>query len=146
MVGCRVEQSPNPNSRVVLEHERDALGMNKVRLDWRLTQQDFDSLRRAQRIFDDEWNFTTSDSPSRAANGDVDTNIAAAAHHMGTTRMHRDPKFGVVDETCRVHGVHISLCCGCVCIPYYRLGTTDSDDRCYGTPVGRFAKKFTGLA
>jgi choline dehydrogenase-like flavoprotein len=26
-------------------------------------------------------------------------------HHMGTTRMHEDPKQGVVDSTCRVHGV-----------------------------------------
>ena len=26
-------------------------------------------------------------------------------HHMGTTRMHRDPSMGVVDENCRVHGV-----------------------------------------
>ena len=24
---------------------------------------------------------------------------------MGTTRMHRDPTLGVVDENCRVHGV-----------------------------------------
>ena len=26
-------------------------------------------------------------------------------HHMGTTRMHIDPKQGVVDQNCRVHGV-----------------------------------------
>jgi choline dehydrogenase-like flavoprotein len=26
-------------------------------------------------------------------------------HHMGTTRMHNDPKFGVVDQNCRVHGI-----------------------------------------
>ena len=26
-------------------------------------------------------------------------------HHMGTTRMHEDPKQGVVDAQCRVHGV-----------------------------------------
>ena len=25
-------------------------------------------------------------------------------HHMGTTRMHRDPAQGVVDADCRVHG------------------------------------------
>jgi choline dehydrogenase-like flavoprotein len=24
-------------------------------------------------------------------------------HHLGTTRMHRDPSRGVVDENCRVH-------------------------------------------
>jgi choline dehydrogenase-like flavoprotein len=26
-------------------------------------------------------------------------------HHMGTTRMHRDPRRGVLDEHARVHGV-----------------------------------------
>ncbi|MEP7347478.1 MAG: GMC family oxidoreductase, partial [Gemmatimonadaceae bacterium] len=28
-----------------------------------------------------------------------------ARHHLGTTRMHSDPRRGVVDESCRVHGV-----------------------------------------
>ncbi|MBX3592709.1 MAG: GMC family oxidoreductase, partial [Burkholderiaceae bacterium] len=27
-----------------------------------------------------------------------------AHHHAGTTRMHDDPRFGVVDRECRVHG------------------------------------------
>jgi len=26
-------------------------------------------------------------------------------HHFSTTRMHRDPKHGVVDTDCRVHGI-----------------------------------------
>jgi len=26
-------------------------------------------------------------------------------HHMGTTRMHPDPRRGVVDASCRVHGL-----------------------------------------
>ena len=26
-------------------------------------------------------------------------------HHMGTTRMHSDPKRGVVDRNCGVHGI-----------------------------------------
>lgn len=26
-------------------------------------------------------------------------------HNIGTTRMHRDPRFGVVNENCRVHSV-----------------------------------------
>ena len=29
------------------------------------------------------------------------------SHHLiGTTRMHDDPKLGVVDANCRVHGIH----------------------------------------
>ena len=31
--------------------------------------------------------------------------IAGLYHHLGTTRMHVDPRHGVVDPSCRVHGV-----------------------------------------
>jgi len=31
--------------------------------------------------------------------------IEGQYHHMGTTRMARDPKHGVVNEDCRVHGM-----------------------------------------
>jgi choline dehydrogenase-like flavoprotein len=31
--------------------------------------------------------------------------MTGGKHHMGTTRMHVDPKQGVVDPDCRVHGV-----------------------------------------
>jgi choline dehydrogenase-like flavoprotein len=29
----------------------------------------------------------------------------AAKHHLGTTRMHGEPAYGVVDADCKVHGV-----------------------------------------
>ena len=31
--------------------------------------------------------------------------IGGIYHHLGTTRMHADPHHGVVDPSCRVHGV-----------------------------------------
>ena len=31
--------------------------------------------------------------------------LEGGKHHMGTTRMHRDPRHGVVDADCRVHGL-----------------------------------------
>ena len=33
------------------------------------------------------------------------SDILGANHHIGTTRMADDPKRGVVDATCRMHGV-----------------------------------------
>jgi choline dehydrogenase-like flavoprotein len=30
---------------------------------------------------------------------------SGGAHHMGTTRMHEDPRRGVVDANCRMHGL-----------------------------------------
>jgi len=41
---CIAEQVPNPASRVTLSHEKDALGLPRAVLDWRLTQKDYDSL------------------------------------------------------------------------------------------------------
>jgi choline dehydrogenase-like flavoprotein len=33
------------------------------------------------------------------------SNLYGSYHHMGTTRMHEDPKQGVVNADCRVHGI-----------------------------------------
>ena len=100
------EQAPNPNSRVTLADDRDSLGQNRVRLDWRLSPIDMQSAIRSQEILQREL--------SRAKLGQLfielseetpPQKITGGWHHMGTTRMHVDPKQGVVDENCRVHGI-----------------------------------------
>jgi choline dehydrogenase-like flavoprotein len=101
MVGVRAEQIPNRDSRVVLDDGTDRFGVPQVRVDWKLTDQDFDNLRTARTLL-------RSANASELADSFVETDwsperIAGGAHHMGTTRMHHDPRFGVVDEHCRVH-------------------------------------------
>lgn len=100
------EQVPNPDSRVTLATERDRLNKPRVRLDWRLSPIDRDSLRRGYEIIGQEI--------GRAGLGrlkvtiDEDKNswpVRGQCHHMGTTRMHIDPKKGVVNEKCQVHGI-----------------------------------------
>jgi choline dehydrogenase-like flavoprotein len=104
----RTEQAPNPDSRVTLTEERDALGTNRVRLNWQLSAIDKRSIRRAHEIISQEL--------GRAGLGrfkitlDDDDNAWSAlliggGHHMGTTRMHVDPKNGVVNENSQVHGI-----------------------------------------
>src|SRR4029079_10195545 len=39
-VSCSSEQMPNPNSRIGLSDEKDALGQQMVTVDWQLTKQD----------------------------------------------------------------------------------------------------------
>jgi choline dehydrogenase-like flavoprotein len=102
------EQVPNPESRVQLSYERDALGMNRVALKWRLSADDRGSLRRSHEILAREIGRAGLGrvkpglgDPSGAWPFDVN----GARHHMGTTRMHVDPKQGVVDADSRVHGV-----------------------------------------
>jgi choline dehydrogenase-like flavoprotein len=114
-VHSHAEQSPNPMSRVTLGDELDALGQRRIKLDWRITDLERRSIRRTQEIIaaeigksnlgraqilapeePDVW-----DDPKRLREG---TPPNGSWHHMGTTRMHTDPKLGVVDENCRVHG------------------------------------------
>jgi len=102
------EQSPNPDSRVELTDERDALGMPRVRLNWQLTELDTRSLRKWAEILAIEF--------ARAGIGRVRVQapadwkadgpgVGSDWHHMGTTRMSSDPSIGVVDGDCRVHGI-----------------------------------------
>lgn len=104
------EQSPNPDSRVVLSDEKDALGMNRIKLAWRVTELDRRSIETLEKVIGTElgrlntgrvriydWLLKDSDTWGE--------NLYGGNHHMGTTRMADSPKFGVVDRNCRVHGV-----------------------------------------
>src|SRR5262249_20931120 len=50
MVRAFAEQAPNYDSRIQLSSLRDRLGRNLVRLDWRVSDADLRSLRRAHEI------------------------------------------------------------------------------------------------
>ena len=102
-----VEQAPNPDSRVLLAEEVDALGMPRVRLDWRLGALESHSLRRAYEWLGRELGRTGIGRVSFSLpEGDAWSELIEwGFHHMGTTRMHSDPRRGVVDPDCRVHGV-----------------------------------------
>jgi choline dehydrogenase-like flavoprotein len=102
------EQAPNPESRVQLSYERDALGMNRVSLKWRLSAGDRDSVRRSHEILAREIGRAGLGRVKPGLgdpSGDWPADVNGARHHMGTTRMHVDPKQGVVNADARVHGV-----------------------------------------
>ena len=107
----RQEQQPNPDSRVTLSDERDALGVPRVRLDWRLTELDRGSFRAFYQVLGRElgragvgrlrmreWVLDAPTAPWPSS-------LGGGWHHMGTTRMSHDPKQGVVNVDCRVHDV-----------------------------------------
>lgn len=103
-----VEQIPNPNSRIVLSDQKDKLGMNKVTLDWRLSKLDIHGIRTAQKLIAAEVGRTNFGRLRMELPEDEEVmreGGGGGAHHMGTTRMHIDPKKGVVDADCRVHGL-----------------------------------------
>jgi choline dehydrogenase-like flavoprotein len=105
-IDVMAEQEPNPDSRVKLGSKRDRLGLPVTVLDWQKTEHDLYSMRRTLEIF--------AEAFRQSGLGTLETMLDPAApapamfgnwHHLGTTRMHRDPVKGVVDEHCRVHDV-----------------------------------------
>ncbi|KAB7741163.1 GMC family oxidoreductase [Parvibaculum sedimenti] len=105
--GCATEQAPNPDSRIMLSTEKDALGLNRTKIDWRLSPSDRANLRHnieaLARAFG-AW----GEGRVRIRLPDRDKWDEAEGwgnHHMGTTRMAADPRKGVVDANCKVHGV-----------------------------------------
>ena len=101
-IDVMAEQAPTMSSRVRLARRRDRLGVKMTVLDWRLTSLDWDSIRRTMEIF--------GNAVRAAGVGTVISSLGKTPpavfgnwHHLGTTRMHRDPAHGVVDENCRVH-------------------------------------------
>lgn len=100
------EQTPNPESRVRLSDESDALGMPRSRLEWRLRPQDGESAVRAVELLSREIERRSlGRTRVRVSENDPWPGASGSPHQMGTTRMSRDPRRGVVDVDSRVHGV-----------------------------------------
>ncbi len=102
------EQSPYRDSRVALSSDRDALGMRRLQVDWRVAPADFDSARATFRLIRDELVRTgtgTLTYDEEALEDVLRGSGAYGGHHSGTTRMADSVRDGVVDRDCRVHGV-----------------------------------------
>lgn len=96
------EQPPDPLSRVTLSDEKDALGMNRLKLHWHIGSTVTESLERMQAIFGQELARTRV---GRLEPGEGEPRYTDASHHMGTTRMSVNAADGVVDTDCKAHGV-----------------------------------------
>ncbi len=106
-LGCACEQTPNPDSRVSLAETKDALGLRRIRLDWRLTEQERRSVVEHIRSVAIEFGALSIGRMLMDIldDGRWPDKVGGGSHHMGTTRMHDDPRQGVVDRNCKVHGV-----------------------------------------
>jgi choline dehydrogenase-like flavoprotein len=104
------EQAPNPDSRVRLTAERDALGLRRIQLDWRLNTIDRDTILGLVQLIGEEVGRIGVGRVLMADwlldNGDAwpDDHLGGN-HHIGTTRMADVPSKGVVDADCRVFGI-----------------------------------------
>jgi choline dehydrogenase-like flavoprotein len=121
-VQCASEQQPNPQSKVSLGPRRDRLGMREVVVDWQLVPEDKSKAAETLHLLAVEVGRAGFGRfrPLLTEDGSWPDGFYGDAHQMGTTRMHRDPSLGVVDENCRVHsianlyvaGSSVFPCCG----------------------------------
>ncbi|MBL8323721.1 MAG: GMC family oxidoreductase [Rubrivivax sp.] len=100
------EPAPDPDSRITLAESCDALGMPRVRIDWRLgdlVKHTFDRTVAivGKEISDAGIADVTYDPPQLGREWPAE--IEGTWHYMGTTRMNDSPTQGVVDRHGRMH-------------------------------------------
>ena len=88
------EQAANPDSRLTLTSERDAFGMPRLRVDWRPTPLDIETVRQSYRLLAAELERTGTgwlDFSEETLEATVLSAGAYGGHHSGTTRMSGPP-------------------------------------------------------
>lgn len=117
----RIEQAPNPSSRVELSNEKDSLGVPRANLRWAMLPIDKRTVRKLNeligqlvgaagigrvKLYDFLLDENDTSMPDFTSGG---------WHHMGTTRISEDPKKGVVDANCKMHGIDNLYIAGSSC-------------------------------
>ena len=117
--GCEV--TPDPDCRITLDSERDALGVPRVKLQMKLADSDLAHFRATlkelgRQLLASRAGMIRLNMKER---GQWLTGLDWGNHHMGTTRAHVDPKKGVVDANLQVHGVANLYVVGSAVYPTY---------------------------
>jgi choline dehydrogenase-like flavoprotein len=117
--GCEV--TPDPDRRITLSNERDALGMPRIKLHNTLAESDLDQFRATLKELGRQLLASRAGMIrlNRKERGDWLNGIDWGNHHMGTTRAAADPKKGVVDADLKVHGIANLFVVGSAIYPTY---------------------------
>ena len=102
------EQQPNPESRVSLSDEIDSLGMARLKVDWRYTAGDVDTVTRTLALLAGDIRRSgvgRFDYDPVTVEAEMTRYGAYGGHHIGTARMGSNPRSSVVNADCRVHGI-----------------------------------------
>jgi len=95
------EMIPDPNNRVTLSDERDSINQLRASLQFRFSSDEKESVSKSLAILGKELGATGFEKGAER----LINRPKFYSHHMGTTRMHDNPRQGVVDRNCRVHGI-----------------------------------------
>jgi choline dehydrogenase-like flavoprotein len=100
------EQTPERENKYTLADTSDRLGRNRIKFDWQWSKSDRENIERSVEIFGSQLEANGFGSFRRWLDfeGPARPMQLGLHHPMGGTRMHVDPRLGVVDENCLVHG------------------------------------------
>ncbi|MGZ5961561.1 MAG: GMC oxidoreductase [Rhizomicrobium sp.] len=120
-IGCGLELQPDPERRLTLTGDHDALGMPRLKLSNRVSDSDFARYRLTMKELGRQ--LLAARSGMIRLNYKTRSEWVSALdwgdHHLGTTRMHADPKQGVVDANSCVHGMSNLYIAGSGVFPTY---------------------------
>ncbi|MBV8942440.1 MAG: hypothetical protein JO240_11965 [Solirubrobacterales bacterium] len=101
------EHLPNRESRVTLGEPRDALGMPRLNIDIRFSEDDVRGVVRAHRHWDEylrRHGCGRIEYLHEDLEGAVEERLGAGFHQVGTTRMSASPRNGVLTPDLALHG------------------------------------------
>ena len=98
------EAMPDPDNRVTLAGATDDHGMRRVSVRFRTGEEEARNLERSLALIASRLGGQALGRIRIESNLHDPAQRVADQHHMGTTRMHDDPRRGVVDRDCIVHG------------------------------------------
>ena len=100
------EPGAHRQSAVTLSDERDALGMQRVNLNWYVSDEDYLGVERFTSLLGKELGGQGLGRLQQTEYFNVERRqrLTGGMHHMGTTRMSDDPKYGVVNPDGLVNG------------------------------------------
>jgi choline dehydrogenase-like flavoprotein len=119
----QTENAPRRESRVTLSGRTDALGMPRAVVDWRVGDEELRTAelfaRRLSALLRGSGlgNLDLAGFPLPRDFALLRERVAGGAHHIGTTRMAKHPRDGVVDRDCRVFGVENLFVAGSAVFP-----------------------------
>lgn len=103
------EQRPDPDSRVTLSRHLDRHGLPIAKTDWRISDHERASQAALAHIIENEFQrlgLPKADLSGWARDGLYEeATLSDGCHPTGATRMANNPREGVVDADCQVHGV-----------------------------------------
>jgi choline dehydrogenase-like flavoprotein len=116
------EQEPLSQSSITLANERDASGLFRARLDWRVSSLEWKTIRcftdQVKRTFAERNLADILTHPELAVQeGFRDITFDDSHHHIGGTRMAANPAEGVVDTNLRLHGLGNAYVCSASVFP-----------------------------